>query len=65
MADPSFDVVSKVDHQEVDNALKQTAKELAQRFDFRGTGSSIDWSGDVTVKSVIWEYLATETRWER
>ena len=28
MADPSFDVVSKVDHQEVDNALKQTAKEL-------------------------------------
>lgn len=26
---------------------------------------AIDWSGDVTVKSVIWEYLATETRWER
>lgn len=25
----------------------------------------IDWSGDVTVKTVIWEYLATETRWER
>jgi hypothetical protein len=49
MADPSFDVVSKVDHQEVDNALKQTAKELSQRFDFRGTGSSIDWSGDDAV----------------
>jgi cyclic-di-GMP-binding protein len=45
MADPSFDVVSKVDRQEVDNAVKQAAKELSQRFDFRGTGTGIDWSG--------------------
>jgi cyclic-di-GMP-binding protein len=45
VADPSFDVVSKVDRQEVDNALKQAAKELSQRFDFRGTGTAIDWSG--------------------
>jgi cyclic-di-GMP-binding protein len=53
MADPSFDVVSKVDRQEVDNALKQAAKELAQRFDFRGTGTGIDWSGKeaVTIES--------------
>jgi hypothetical protein len=49
MADPSFDVVSKVDHQEVDNALNQAAKELSQRFDFRGTGASIAWSGDTAV----------------
>ena len=49
MADPSFDVGSKVDRQEVDNALKQTAKELAQRFDFRGTGTTIDWSGEEAV----------------
>jgi len=46
MADPSFDVVSKVDRQEVDNALNQAAKELSQRFDFRGTGTSIAWSGE-------------------
>jgi cyclic-di-GMP-binding protein len=46
MPDPSFDVVSKVDRQEVDNALNQAAKELAQRFDFRGTGASIAWSGE-------------------
>ena len=46
MADSSFDVVSKVDSQEVDNALNQAAKELAQRFDFRGTNASIAWSGD-------------------
>ena len=46
MADPSFDVVSKVDRQEVDNALKQAAKEFSQRYDFRGTGTSITWTGD-------------------
>jgi cyclic-di-GMP-binding protein len=44
-ADSSFDIVSKVDRQEVDNALNQTAKELAQRFDFKGTGAQISWSG--------------------
>jgi len=46
VADPSFDVVSKVDRQEVDNALNQTGKELAQRFDFKGTGAHIGWSGE-------------------
>ncbi|RBY76308.1 YajQ family cyclic di-GMP-binding protein [Geodermatophilus sp. TF02-6] len=46
MADSSFDVVSKVDRQEVDNALNQAAKELAQRFDFRGTNASIAWAGE-------------------
>ena len=45
----SFDIVSKVDRQEVDNALQQTAKELAQRFDFRGTGAEIKWAGDEAV----------------
>jgi hypothetical protein len=53
MADPSFDVVSKIDGQEVDNAVNQTSKELAQRFDFRGTNASIEWSGElgVTIKA--------------
>jgi uncharacterized protein YajQ (UPF0234 family) len=46
MADPSFDIVSKVDRQEVDNALNQTAKEIQTRYDFKGTGASIDWSGE-------------------
>ena len=44
--DSSFDVVSKVDRQEVDNALNQAAKEIAQRYDFKGVGASIEWSGD-------------------
>jgi uncharacterized protein YajQ (UPF0234 family) len=53
MADASFDVVSKVDRQEVDNALNQAAKEVGQRFDFRGTNASIAWSGElgVTIKA--------------
>jgi cyclic-di-GMP-binding protein len=46
MADSSFDVVSKVDRQEVDNALNQAAKELSQRFDFRGTNATIAWAGE-------------------
>jgi len=46
VADSSFDVVSKVERQEVDNALNQASKEVGQRFDFKGTGASIDWSGD-------------------
>jgi cyclic-di-GMP-binding protein len=49
MADPSFDIVSKVDHQEVDNAVNQASKELAQRFDFRGVNASVTWSGDDAV----------------
>ncbi len=39
---PSFDIVSKIDLAEVDNAVNQANKELSQRFDFRGTKSHID-----------------------
>jgi uncharacterized protein YajQ (UPF0234 family) len=46
----SFDIVSKIDRQEVDNALNQAAKELGQRFDFRGTGAKISWQGDRAVE---------------
>ena len=46
MADSSFDVVSKVDRQEVDNALQQAAKELSQRYDFRGTDAAIRLDDD-------------------
>jgi uncharacterized protein YajQ (UPF0234 family) len=44
--DSSFDIVSKVDRQEVDNALNQAAKEIGTRYDFKGTGAAIRWSGD-------------------
>ncbi len=50
MADSSFDIVSKVDRQEVDNALNQAAKELGTRFDFRGTDSKIAWKGDEVIE---------------
>jgi uncharacterized protein YajQ (UPF0234 family) len=49
MADSSFDVVSKLDRQEVDNALNQAAKELSQRYDFRGTNTKIEWSGEENI----------------
>jgi len=39
---PSFDVVSEIDHQELRNAVDQTDRELAQRFDFKNTDSSIE-----------------------
>jgi uncharacterized protein YajQ (UPF0234 family) len=50
MADSSFDIVSKIDRQEVDNALGQTAREVATRFDFKGTGASIEWQGEQAIE---------------
>ncbi|WP_372727624.1 YajQ family cyclic di-GMP-binding protein [Nocardioides sp.] len=50
MADSSFDIVSKLDRQEVDNALGQTAREIATRFDFKGTGATIEWQGDDAIE---------------
>ncbi len=46
-SESSFDIVSKVDRQEVDNAVNQAAKEVHQRFDFKNTEASIRWSGEV------------------
>lgn len=44
--DSTFDVVSKVDKQEVSNALNQAQKEIAQRYDFRDVGAEIDFAGE-------------------
>ena len=44
--DSTFDVVSKVDKQEVSNALNQAQKEIAQRYDFRDVGADIDFAGE-------------------
>ena len=50
---PSFDIVIKTDLQEVDNALNQARKEIVQRYDFRGSKSSIDWDkkGEIVLHS--------------
>ena len=45
-SESSFDIVSKIDRQEADNALNQAAREISTRFDFRGVGASIAWSGE-------------------
>jgi uncharacterized protein YajQ (UPF0234 family) len=50
---PSFDIVIKADLQEVDNALNQARKEIAQRYDFRGSKSRVEWDkkGEITLHS--------------
>lgn len=40
---PSFDIVSEVDAQEIDNAINQARKELVTRFDFKGSKAEINW----------------------
>ena len=59
---PSFDVVSRVELQEVDNALNQTRKEVAQRYDLKDAKTEIDWdqkeivitsADDFKVKAVV------------
>ena len=46
MADSIFDVVSKVDRMELDNALNQASREVSTRFDFKDTGVKIEMSGE-------------------
>ena len=46
MADSSFDVVSKVDKMEAENAVNQARKEVEQRYDFKGVGADVSWRGD-------------------
>jgi uncharacterized protein YajQ (UPF0234 family) len=45
MADFSFDVVSKIDGQELDNALNQTRKEIEGRFDFKNSNTTVESDG--------------------
>jgi cyclic-di-GMP-binding protein len=49
---PSFDIVSKVQRNEVDNAYNQAEKEIAQRFDFKDTETALEKSDDaITIRS--------------
>jgi uncharacterized protein YajQ (UPF0234 family) len=47
MADSSFDIVSKIDRMELDNAVNQASRELETRFDFKGTGTKLEMAGEV------------------
>ena len=46
MADSSFDIISKIDRMELDNALNQAVREIETRFDFKNTGAKIEMSGE-------------------
>ena len=50
MAESSFDIEAGVDRQEVDNAINQAAKEVAQRWDFKDTDTVIEWSGEEAIR---------------
>jgi uncharacterized protein YajQ (UPF0234 family) len=52
MSDSSFDVVSKIDQQELDNALNQARKEIAGRFDFKNSKTEIDYDGKAVITVV-------------
>ena len=45
-SDNSFDIEAGFDRQEVDNAINQAAREVSTRFDFKGTDTTVAWSGD-------------------
>lgn len=49
---PSFDIVVKVDPQEVDNAVNNAVKELSQRYDFKGSKSKIEWDKKTEIKLI-------------
>jgi cyclic-di-GMP-binding protein len=53
MANFSFDIVSEVDLQEVDNAVNQAKKELAQRYDFKDSKSSLEYDRDKKIITII------------
>jgi cyclic-di-GMP-binding protein len=49
----TFDITSEIDLQEVDNAVNQAAKEIAQRYDFKGTTAEIDFSKDEATLNLL------------
>ena len=54
-ADSSFDVTSKIDRMELDNAINQAVREIETRFDFKNTGSKIELEGDKVLIEAVTE----------
>jgi uncharacterized protein YajQ (UPF0234 family) len=64
-AQASFDVTSSVDLQEVDNAVNQARKEIAQRYDFKGSKSTIDFKrGESAIEIVADDRFKMDAVWE-
>jgi len=61
----SFDITSTIDTQEVDNALNQARKEVAQRYDFKGAKADIDFNrGESTITLAADDKMKIEALWE-
>jgi uncharacterized protein YajQ (UPF0234 family) len=62
---PSFDITSKIDLQEVDNAVNQARKEVAQRYDFKGSKAAIEFNrGENTLALVADDEFKMRSLWE-
>ena len=65
MSAASFDITSSVDLQEVDNAVNQARKELAQRYDFKGSKASIDFKrAESVIELVADDAFKMEALWD-
>jgi uncharacterized protein YajQ (UPF0234 family) len=65
MAQASFDITSTVDLQEVDNAVNQARKEIAQRYDFKGSKASVDFArGDNRIDLVADDNFKMDAVWD-
>jgi hypothetical protein len=65
MAQASFDITSTVDLQEVDNAINQAKKELAQRYDFKGSKAAIEFNrGENTIELVAEDEFRMNAVWD-
>jgi uncharacterized protein YajQ (UPF0234 family) len=65
MPQASFDITSTVDLQEVDNAVNQAKKELAQRYDFKGSKSSIDFKrGENVIELIADDEFKMQAVWD-
>ena len=64
-AQVSFDVTSSVDLQEVDNAVNQASKEIAQRYDFKGSKAAIDFKrGESVIEVVADDHFKMQAVWD-
>lgn len=59
---PSFDVVSKVDMQEVDNAVNSVVREITNRYDFKGSNTSLERQDDVITILAAGDYQLTQVQ---
>ena len=59
---PSFDVVSRVDFQEIDNAIANALREITNRYDFKGSNTSVERKEKIITIAVSYTHLTLPTK---